>query len=332
MSGRLSATLGILITKQWQSVLDVNLMGERRVKTRRIFVSLPADQWLTQQENDTKWAIVSRVEDLGYTTEIFFDPRGTASIAASRAWSATECEAVMRRCDGCLLLGFARWRLTRGSEPFWLPTDFNHYEGALANTLALPMLALVQEGVQRRVVFDSSYKGYVGSIPMTPTPDWLNTKEFDVPFKYWRKDLDSRRDVFLGYCGAASQLAAKIKDLLITSLGLSVLDWATDFDPATTILRQIEEASRRCGAGIFLFTKDDTLSGKGGKSRAAPRDNVVFEAGFFSAIKGKYRVLIVLERGAKLPADLGGDIYASLESKETIAPVEETLRKFAGAL
>lgn len=302
------------------------------MKTRRIFVSLPADQWLTQQENDTKWGIVSRVEALGYTTEIFFDPRGTTSISASKAWSATDCEAVMRRCDGCLLLGFARWRLNLESEPFWLPSDFNHYEGAVAFTLALPLLVLVQQGVQRRGVFDASYKGFVGSMPTEPTPDWLNTKEFAVPFKFFREELDSRRDIFLGYCGAASKTAEKVKTFLNSSLGLTVLDWATDFDPATTILRQIEEASRRCGAGIFLFTKDDTLSGKGGQRRAAPRDNVVFEAGFFSASKGKYRTLIVLEKGAKMPADLGGDIYASLEDRETIASIEGTLRKFAGAL
>ena len=49
-------------------------------------------------------------------------------------------------------------------------------------------------------------------------------------------------------------------------------------------------------------------------------------------MKGKNRVLIILERGAKLPADLGGDIYASLEAKDDIAPIEETLRKFANAL
>jgi hypothetical protein len=302
------------------------------LKTRRIFVSLPADQWLTQQENATKWEIVSRVEALGYTTEIFFDPRGTTSIAASKAWSPSECDAVIRRCDGCLLLGFARWRLTCGSEPFWLPTDFNHYEGALAFTQGLPLLVLVQQGVQRRVVFDPSYKGYVGTIPLEPSPDWLNTNEFTVPFKYWCDELDSRRDIFLGYCGAASKTAGMVTDFLTSTLNLSVLDWATDFDPATTILKQIQEASRRCGAAIFLFTKDDTLSGNEGQRREAPRDNVVFEAGFFCASKGKYRTLIVLEKGAKLPADLGGDIYASLEEKGTISSIEETLKKFAGAL
>lgn len=302
------------------------------MKTRRIFVSLPADEWLTDEENATKWAIVSKVEALGYITEVFFDPRGTTSLAASQAWSAAECENVMRHCDGCVVLGFARWRLFQGSRPFWLPTDFNHYEGALAYTLGLPLLVLIQEGVERRVIFDRSFKGYVGSIPNQPTIEWLSTKGFTVPFKYWIDQINERRDVFLGYCGTSSPTAAKIKSFLLDTLGLSVLDWAYDFDPATTILRQIEEASRRCGAGIFLFTKDDALSAKVGGGRAVPRDNVVFEAGFFSASKGKSRVLVVLEKGAKMPADLGGDIYASLNDRNNTQPIEAILRKFSEAL
>ena len=111
-----------------------------------------------------------------------------------------------------------------------------------------------------------------------------------------------------------------------------VTDWATDFDPATSILHQIEEASKRCGAGIFLFTKDDALSDGNSKDRAVPRDNVVFEAGYFSALKGKSKVLIVRESGAKMPADLGGDIYASLEDKERIDPIKPVLYKFLEAL
>lgn len=302
------------------------------MKRNRIFVSLPADNWLTDQENEVKWEIVSRIENIGYTTEIFFDPRGTSSIAASKAWTATECEAVMRRCDGCVLLGFPRWRLTQESIPFWLPTDFNHYEGALAFTLDLPLLVLVQEGVERRGVFDRSYKGYVGTIPNEPSLEWVDTKGFEVPFKYWKEQLESRRDIFLGYCSAASSTAEAIKHYLVSELELSVLDWQTDFNPANTIISQIEEAAKRCSAGVFLFTQDDILSGKGGRSKAAPRDNVVFEAGYFSAAKGKNRVLIVLEKGTKMPADLGGDIYASLEDKTDVKSVAHTLKRFASAL
>lgn len=299
---------------------------------KRIFVSLPADQWLSPQENRTKWAVVAAVEALGYGSEIFLDPRGKASLAASQAWSAAACDSVMRRCEGCVLLGFPRWRFGTADGAAVLPTEFNHYEGAVAHTLGIPLLVLVQVGVFRRVVFDGSYKGFVGIIPAKPTPAWLRTQEFKVPFNYWKESLQGRRDIFLGYCGSSVTTAMKIKKHLTGGLGVTVLDWKTDFDPATSILHQIEEASRRCGAGIFLFTKDDPLSDAKAKDQALPRDNVVFEAGYFSALKGKSRVLIVRETGAKMPADLGGDIYASLESKANIGPIKPILDKFINAL
>ena len=56
---------------------------------------------------------------------------------------------------------------------------------------------------------------------------------------------------------------------------------------------------------------------------AVPRDNVVFEAGYFIGLKGKRNVLIVREVGSKMPADLGGDIYASLPDKADIKPIEQ---------
>lgn len=302
------------------------------MKIRRIFISLPADQWLTKQENKLKWAIVSSVEALGYTAEVFLDPRGTTSLSASLAWSATECERVMRRCEGCVVLGFPRWRINSDAKHIHLATDFNQYEGAVAHTLGLPLLVFIQEGVVPRVIFDSSYKGYVGVIPKKPSLKWMNRKGFTVPFGYFREKLKERRDIFLGYCSSSRATAVKIKTFLTGKLGLSVLDWNTDFDLSTTILEQIELASIRCGAGIFLFTKDDVLADTGGKNKAVPRDNVVFEAGFFSAIKGKAKILIIRESDAKMPADLGGDIYAALDDKRDIEPIKTALRKFSDAL
>jgi len=99
-----------------------------------------------------------------------------------------------------------------------------------------------------------------------------------------------------------------------------------------SILAQIEEAAARCSAGIFLFTKDDDLADSGQPDRSAPRDNVVFEAGYFIGLKGKRNVLIVLEAGSKMPADLGGDIYAMLQDRSDIGPIERVVSGFMSAL
>ncbi len=58
----------------------------------------------------------------------------------------------------------------------------------------------------------------------------------------------------------------------------------------------------------------------------------MFEAGYFIGLKGKRNVLIIREAGSKMPADLGGDIYASLPDKGDIAPIERTLSAFMGAI
>jgi predicted nucleotide-binding protein len=61
---------------------------------------------------------------------------------------------------------------------------------------------------------------------------------------------------------------------------------------------------------------------------AVPRDNVIFEMGMFMEAKGRERVLVVLEEGAKLPADIGGGIYLSLKDRSDISPIHSGLLSF----
>jgi len=300
--------------------------------TRRIYVSLPADPWLPANLNALKWGVVEEIEKLGYTPEIFTNPRGKPGLASAKAWSPADADDIARRCAGAAILGMPRWRFQDDDgNPVLLPTEFNHYEGALARTLGLPTFVLVQCEVLRRVVFNNSFGGYVGEFPSDANVDWLHTDEFRVPFGYWRSLLDERRDVFLGYCSSSADTAAAIKRYLL-SLGASVLDWQTDFIPGRTIIDQIEHAAARSLGGIFLFTKDDDLADQGLADTSVPRDNVVFEAGYFIGLKGKRNVLIVREAGSKMPADLGGDIYAFLHDKADIGPIERTLTAFMGAI
>jgi hypothetical protein len=299
--------------------------------TRRVSVILPDDRWCSARENAFKWAIVERIEALGLVAEIFHDPRGTASLCAPMAWSAANADFISRRCVGAVLIGLPRWRFQSAQGAVNLATEFSHFEGALAWQLKLPLLVLVQSDVLRRVVFDNGFHGRIGEFPPDADPGWLETRDFATPFAVWQRELADRRDVFLGYCSASTATARAIKRFLIEQ-GVTVLDWQTDFPPGQNILQQIGRASERCSAGIFLFTRDDELSAAGAGPDAVPRDNVVFEAGYFIHSKGKDRVLVVREEGAKMPADLGGDIYASLPDRNHIGPILDSLRRFAAAL
>ncbi len=104
----------------------------------------------------------------------------------------------------------------------------------------------------------------------------------------------------------------------------NLLGWA-DFPAGSNILDQIEQAFSVCSAGIFLFTQDDSLEQPQG-DRAAPRDNAVFEAGFFTQSKGRERVLIIREDGVKMPADIEGNIYLPLINRKDISTIETQLR------
>jgi hypothetical protein len=299
--------------------------------TRRIYVSLPADPWLPDNMNQLKWGIVEEIEKLGYNPEIFTNPKGTDGLASAISWHPRDADEIARRCAGAAIIGMPRWRFQDANgNPVLLPTEFNHYEGGLAHTLGLPTLVLVQRDVRRRVVFDMNFGGYIGEFAPDADVGWLHTDEFRVPFNYWKRRLKQRQDVFLGYSSASSAIATAVKNYLLI-LGARVLDWQTDLIPGRTILEQIEAAAARSIGGVFLFTKDDDLADQS-KTIAAPRDNVVFEAGYFIGVKGKHNVLIIRESGSKMPADLGGDIYASLPNRDSIEPIQQSLAAFLDAL
>lgn len=298
--------------------------------TRRVFVSMPADQWLTKAQNDLKWSIVDRVESLRFRTEVFHDPRGVDSLTAGLAWTAERADDIMRRCVGAVIIGLPRWTISGPHGQTKLPTEYCHYEGAIARAMQLPTLLVLPDDVSRRVVFDYGF-GRLCEMPADADSSWLGSKTFSASSGIWERQIKRRRDVFLGYCSASTATARLIKRRLARS-GVTTLDWKTDFPPGTNILQQIGEAAKQCGAGMFLFTKDDELAVTSAETQAVPRDNVVFEAGYFIQAKGKDRVLIVREAGAKMPADLGGDIYATLTDRTKLTSISAPLTRFIEGL
>lgn len=300
---------------------------------RRIYISMPADEWCSKNQNALKWAVVKEVEKLGYVPEVFTSNTKyfKKSIAAPKAWTAKDAYEVARRCSGAVLIGLPRWKTIIGNDTVLFPSEFCHYEGALFRSLQLPTLVLAQSNIVKRVVFNYANEENIVEFDENNNQAWIRTPKFQIAFDYWRNKLYERKDVFLAYCGSSTATALKIKKFLTGTLAISVLDWQTDFSAADTILDQIQKATTRCTAGIFLFTKDDFLSQKKDGKKAIPRDNVVFEAGYFIHAKGNSQVLIILEDGAKMPADLGGKIYASLPDKNNIISIKPLLKKFVSA-
>jgi len=88
--------------------------------------------------------------------------------------------------------------------------------------------------------------------------------------------------------------------------------WTTSFSPGTTTLERLLELAREVDFAAFVFARDDwttnspPASDPAASGQASPRDNVVFEAGLFSAALGLRRTFILHASGAKLPTTLLG--------------------------
>jgi hypothetical protein len=260
------------------------------------------------------------VVDAGYEPQEFWE----TGIAENLAWSFKSVDHVMKQCVGAVIIGFKRWTIPSNPE-IRLIGEYNHYEGAVALTHGLPVFLLAERDVQDRGVVWTGGGKTITNIPRNADAGWVNHVDFTRRLNAWRKEIEARKDVFLGYCSRSAGTAAQVENRLIR-LGASVKNWAMDFRAGGSILEEIENARIQCSCGIFLFTEDDPLEGVEGA--AAPRDNVVFEAGYFMSSKGPGRCLVIRQGKAKMPADLGGAIYLHLQNGQDVSAIEGRLANF----
>lgn len=320
--------------------------------TRRIFVSGPRDVRLDRTRNKIKKTIVAKIKGQGYEPQLFLDGYRGSGLAAGKGWSLEAVDYVMKRCIGAVLIGVPFWK-TCGvkkerwlpirkicglKDEGWLPTDYCQYEGAVARAYGLPTLAIAT-GISQRILFHD-HEPNVVSIPFDNDLRF-KTSEFKSAFNEWNAQLKKRYDVFLGYCSRSQKTAQLLRQYLKEEFEAKVLDWKYGLTPGSMILKEIEKAASKSSVGIFLFTGDDRQKKdeddrqkdeNDANAIKVPRDNVVFEAGFFSHAKGNDRVLIIQEQGAKLPTDLGGKIYPLLSDRTDIGPIKDEVRRFMNTI
>jgi predicted nucleotide-binding protein with TIR-like domain len=289
--------------------------------TRRVFVSASSNRNLDARRAALKAAILQKVSGAGFEPQEFWE----SGIAENLAWSFENVNDVMKRCVGAIVIGFPRWQISGPMSSGGLVGEYNHYEGAVAMSHNLPTFLLAEIGVENRGVVWTGGGKPITFIPEDAQPTWVEENDFQKGFKAWVREVSARKDIFLGYCSQNIGTAALIENRL-TRQGATVHNYMMDFRSGTSILNEIASAASFCSAGIFLFAENDPLDGVDGG--AAPRDNVVFEAGYFMNSKGPERCLIIREGKAKMPADLGGAIYLHLSGPGDIASIETRLTRF----
>jgi Predicted nucleotide-binding protein containing TIR-like domain len=236
----------------------------------------------------------------------------------------------MRRFDGVLVFACCQWeaeRLYRDQRKTAItPTEFCHIESTMAVAARKPLLVLREKALAERGVLRSGHLPNVVKLPNGLNPEWLEESDFQSAFNRWVDEVQCFRHVFLGYSSKATDTANKLYKFLTTALRLRVFDWH-EFRPGDTIWDSIERAERSTACGLFLFMADDRFSTDVG-DRFAPRDNVVYEAGYFAGAKGRKASLVIREEEAKIPTDLGGLLYLTLRDRNDISPLENQLREY----
>jgi hypothetical protein len=234
-----------------------------------------------------------------------------------------------RSVDGLIVVAFSQWsaqRLNRQQDrDRILPSEFAHIMNTMAIAAEKPLFVIMERDVEARGTLRDGYVSRPSKPPRSLKPEWLQTNEFKSDFSRWLEEVKKHRHVFLGYGSEAEPVATAIFRYL-TELGVDVLDWH-QFSSSGFILQRIEEAARSTSCGIFLLTASDQLESATGP-RKVPRDNVVFELGYFAGQKGRDRVLVVVEDGTEVPSDLGGYIVVPLPKSRDTKPIETRLAKF----
>ena len=119
---------------------------------------------------------------------------------------------------------------------------------------------------------------------------------------------------FVGYSKKSTSLFMQLNEHLQARFGdlLVIDDWKDKSRQGHHLFDEIKKANEYCQMAIFLITKDDNVILENGSVVASPRDNVIFEVGFFAARHGLERTLLVVEDGAKKPSDWDGILHLSL--------------------
>ena len=194
------------------------------------------------------------------------------SLSAPHAWSAERADEIACHCHGSSIDRVAAVDLwSTGGRSSSSNGVLPLRRGSREDPCAAAAYRCSGEPDEGRVVFDGSFGPYIGIFPADAGKTWFDSHEFNVTFACWRRELERRRDVFLGYSGASAPTAALIREFLEKDIGATVLDWQRDFKPGRSILEEIEEARIRCTLGIFLFTKDDILGAAGSVTQASAK-------------------------------------------------------------
>ncbi|MFH1882338.1 MAG: nucleotide-binding protein [Planctomycetota bacterium] len=137
---------------------------------------------------------------------------------------------------------------------------------------------------------------------------------------------------FIGSSTEGLRFANELQFLLRHDLDAVVWNRGTVFGLGDATLEALEKAVLGYNFGIFVFTPDDKLYGRG-ETKPVARDNVLFELGLFMGKLTRHRAFVVHpgKNSIALPSDLHGITTAAYDPEQgdlsvALGPVCESIR------
>jgi predicted nucleotide-binding protein with TIR-like domain len=139
-----------------------------------------------------------------------------------------------------------------------------------------------------------------------------------------RKGAIAMTDVFFAsskeHRSVAAQIAVALRKLL--PHGWTVRGWwdSSLFPAGSTVVESLEGVPDSVEAAVVFFTPDDEINVRG-TGFMSPRDNVIFEAGYFMSRFGRRRCAVARVGNVKIPGDLDGMTVLPLSDGKTFGDI-----------
>lgn len=143
---------------------------------------------------------------------------------------------------------------------------------------------------------------------LTPTSIWSRS----VADLLIRGSVEPREPVVFVVHGRDAAIAQEVVSLL---RNLRVKPQLLSDVPyrGRTILEALEEHASTVGFAIVVMTADESMRARG-EVVTRPRQNVVFELGYFIGRLGRERVCVLIEPGVEIPSDFASVVYFDLDA------------------
>ena len=131
-----------------------------------------------------------------------------------------------------------------------------------------------------------------------------------------REQLPQNNSVFLvhGHDEGLKQAVARF----LEKIGITPVILHEQINSGMTIIEKFEDFANRAGFAVILMTPDDYGYPKEQeeKKKARPRQNVLFELGYFLAKLGRNKTLVLTKGDLELLSDFSGVVYESIDNNE----------------